>query len=345
MMKIKISKKTKRILGIYLAAVAILYIVVFQVPKVTDKFETTQVLENGTLEVSCEAKGYVVKDEAVCTADSTGTIEYKFNGGTVVKKGTDIAAIETVKEKKGGEKEPARKYRDYLTRLKNFRLLSEGCSSPISGVVSYSIDGYEKYFSIDNLDKLRKEEAEDISSGRLELDRKAVVKGEPIFKISGDDSWYIVCWLDKEDAGKYDPDRKVRIELPAGTVDARVHSVEREGEYYRVVFFLNVYYEDFCAAREVKMTVVGSNTTGLLVSNECLIKKKGVLGVYVKTKDGDTYFRPVKVKITDGEQSVLYESVFVNDEYEQVETVSAYQEVLRDPQDALEQDMRGLKEE
>lgn len=56
MMKIKISKKTKRILGIYLAAVAILYIVVFQVPKVTDKFETTQVLENGTLEVSCEAK-------------------------------------------------------------------------------------------------------------------------------------------------------------------------------------------------------------------------------------------------------------------------------------------------
>ena len=72
---------------------------------------------------------------------------------------------------------------------------------------------------------------------------------------------------------------------------------------------------------------------------ECIIEKNGQEGVYVKTKDGDTYFKPIKVKITDGKQSVIYESIYVNDEYEQVETVSVYQEVLRHPQEALEEDM------
>ena len=49
------------------------------------------------------------------------------------------------------------------------------------------------------------------------------------------------------------------------------------------------------------------------MDNECIVKKDGQEGVYVKTKDGDTYFRPIKVKITDGKQSVIYESIYVND--------------------------------
>ncbi len=89
-MKIRISKRTRRLLILYLAVLVALYIVVFQMPKMSDKFETTQVLENGTLEVSCETTGYIVKDEAVCTANETGTIEYKWDDGTVVKKGSKI---------------------------------------------------------------------------------------------------------------------------------------------------------------------------------------------------------------------------------------------------------------
>ena len=101
-MRIRITKKTRRILLLYLAVLVALYIVVFQMPKVSDKFETTQVLENGTLEVSCSAEGYIIKDEAVCVASKTGVIHYNMEDGTVVKKGTKIESIddtETDKEK------------------------------------------------------------------------------------------------------------------------------------------------------------------------------------------------------------------------------------------------------
>ena len=103
-MNIRVSKKTRRLLILYLAALVALYIVIFQVPKVSEKFETTQVLENGTLEVSCEASGYVIKDEAICTANQTGALEYKWDDGTVVKKGSKLATIHEPESDKEKEK-------------------------------------------------------------------------------------------------------------------------------------------------------------------------------------------------------------------------------------------------
>ncbi len=336
-MKIRIPKKTRRLLILYLAALVILYIVVFQMPKMSDKFETTQVLENGTLEVSCEAEGYLIKDEAVCTAEETGTIEYKMDENTVVKKGTTIASIEAADTDK--ESDIKGKYQKILDGLKGYDLLTETSKAPISGVFSMSVDGNEKFFRIDNLDKITKEKAEDRDLDTMDLNREKVNKGEPVFKISSDDAWYIVCWVEKADARKYEEGQKVRITIDDSTMDAKVQTIKKEGEFYKMVFYLNVYYEDFCAARKVDMTVVQSNTMGVIVDNECIIEKNGQQGVYVKTKDGDTYFRPIKVKITDGKQSVIYESIYVNDKYEQVETVRVYQEVLRHPQEALEKDL------
>ena len=337
-MRIRITKKTRRILILYLAVLVLLYIVVFQMPKMSDKFETTQVLENGTLEVSCEAKGYVVKDEAVCLADKTGTMEYKVEDGNEVKKGTTIVSI-TEPEGENKESNIRGKYEESLELLKGYDLLSETSKAPISGVLSMSIDGYEKYFCSSNIDKITKEEAESFSPKQMDLSREKVNQGEPIFKISDDDNWYILCWISKEDVSKYEEGQKVRVTIGEETLDARVESIKQEGEFFKMVIYLDVYYTDFTSAREVDVTIVQSNTVGVIVDNECIIEKDGQPGVYVKTKDGDTYFKPIKVKITDGNQSVIYESIYVNDKYEQVETVRVYQEVLRDPQAALEKEL------
>ncbi|MCR5033879.1 MAG: HlyD family efflux transporter periplasmic adaptor subunit [Clostridia bacterium] len=336
-MKIRISKKTRRILVLYLAVLVLLYIVIFQMPKMSDKFETTQVLENGTLEVSCEAEGYIVKDEAICVCSKTGTISYRVEDGTVVKKETKIESIEETDSEK--ESEIKGKYQKLLDQLKGYDLLMQSSTAPISGVFSMSMDGNEKYFRIDNLDKIKKETVEDLSMKQVDLQREKVNQGEPVFKISNDDAWYIVTWVEKADARKYEEGEKVRITIGDSTLDAKVRTIKRDGEFFKMVFYLNVYYEDFCSARKVDMTVVQSNTMGVIVDNECIIEKHGQKGVYVKTKDGDTYFRPIKVKITDGKQSVIYESIYVNDKYEQVETVRVYQEVLRHPQEALEEDL------
>jgi putative membrane fusion protein len=335
-MKTIIPKRTRKIIACYLAALIILYVVIYVVPKVTDLFETTQVLENGTLIISCEAEGYLVKDETINIAGKTGTIKYNVEEGTVIKKGTDVVDITEVPE--DADKDIRLKYNGDLEKLAGYDGVEVGGNSPISGVLSFTIDGNEPYFNTKNLKKITQDGAKDHSGGTTNLKRQNAVKGEPVFKVSSDDKWYMVCWMDKEDAKAFEAGTAVRLELPEGKVNATIQSVKKEDGDYKVVIYSNGYYKAFAETREADVTIVKSNNTGLICDNECIIEVDGVEGVYVVDKNGDYKFKPINVLVTDGKQSVLSEKTFTNDKYELVETVIVHDEVLRNPQKALEKE-------
>ncbi|MDO4869965.1 MAG: HlyD family efflux transporter periplasmic adaptor subunit [Bacillota bacterium] len=335
-MKTKIPKKTRRIVLCYLAILVILYVIIYVVPKVTGMFETTQTLENGTLIISCEAEGYLVKDETINLADKTGILKYKVVEGTVIKKGTTITAYDSEAEESSEEVNIHSKYDSLLKNLGDYDGVKSGMKSPISGVLDFSMDGNENYFSMDNLKNITKEGVDERSYDIEELEREKVIQGEPIFKVSNDDNWYVVCWLKKSNAKGYEEGMEVDLQLPEGTVDATVYSVEKEGDLYKTVFYTNGYYKAFAHTRKADMTIVKSNNTGLIVDNECIIEVDGVKGVYVVDKDGDYKFKPINITASDKKQSVISEKTFTNDKYELVETVIVHDEVLRDPQKALE---------
>ena len=98
-----------------------------------------------------------------------------------------------------------------------------------------------------------------------------------------------------------------------------------------MVLETNRYYSGFAVDRVVEGTVINTDVSGLLVSNHCLTKKDGVVGVYVKNRTGDYEFTPVQVKISNGEQSVLAEGQFLDADGNIVETLEIYDEVLADP--------------
>lgn len=347
-MQIKVSKKRKRLIAVYLLLLLVLYVVIYILPKITDIFETTQILEPGVLEISCETEGYIVKDEAVVLADKTGDMVYLNRDGTVVKKGSGICDIEATDKGSGEEKaEIDVRYSEYLDKLKNYDGLYSGEDSPISGIFSTSIDGGEKYFSIDNLDNIKKDKAESFDFKEIDLSRKDVVEGEPVYKITGDDHWYALCWIDSEEAEEYEEGDYVTLSLPAGDVKARLQEKQSEksdgGKTVRMVFYMNRYYAELASVRKEKMTITMTNSSGLLVDNECLISREGQIGVYVKTKDDVYVFKPVNIKASNSKQSVISDGTYVNEDYEQVTTVNVYDEVLRNPQSALEEEQAAEK--
>ena len=97
-MKRKLTKKTKRAIFLYIVILLLLFTIVEVLPKVTDIFETTQVLEPGTLTLSYETKGYFVKTEEIGVAADSGEIEYPVTEGTVVKKGAEVVSIKAVQQ-------------------------------------------------------------------------------------------------------------------------------------------------------------------------------------------------------------------------------------------------------
>ena len=93
------------------------------------------------------------------------------------------------------------------------------------------------------------------------------------------------------------------------------------------------------------MTVVASDSSGLLVTNKAIIKKHGKKGVYVKNKNGKYIFRQIKVIATDGKESVLKDAAFTTEDGQQITTVNVYDEVLRHPKSALENDLKKEEEQ
>lgn len=338
-MGLKFNKKTKRAICIYIIVLLLLYVVVEVLPKVTTIFETTEILQVGNLALKCETEGYFIKEEAICIAPESGTITYKEKVGTPVKKGHKMCKVKT----DSSMDDKGNRFENYVERLEGFEGLSDSYKSPISGVYSLSIDGYEKVFTPENMTKVTKDTAEGISTKTANLERTNIIKGEPVYKISGDDEWYVLCWMDKSKAVNYPEGTKVVLQLPDGDVNARVSYNKTEGESVRVIFKLDVYYKSFAETRKADMVVIARADEGLIVSNSCIIEKDGQKGVYVVNKNGTAKFTRIKIISSDEEYSVLADTSFYDEEQNQVFTVNVYDEVLTNPESALKKEQKEGK--
>ncbi len=336
-MKIKISRNIRKYIILYLALILILYLVIEMVPRMTTAFETTQILEPGNLVLTCETTGYLIKEETINIAPESGTIKYLVKEGTVVSKNRKVIEI----GESEANMEGSVKYEDLLDGMQGYSGLVERRRTPISGVFSLSMDGSEQAMNPAHMDSLSYEKVKDLPMKARSLETGAVAAGDPMYKVTDDNKWYVVCWLDKDEAEGYSEGQEMKLQLPAGTVDATIRSVTKEEDRYKVIFRSDMYYKELAASREVDMTITSSDCSGLLVDNVCLIEKEGKQGVYVRNKNGDYYFVQVNVIETDGKESVISESSYYDPEKEDiVYTVSVYDEVLKQPEKALKQELK-----
>lgn len=335
-MKIKISRNIRKYLILYIALILILYLVIEVVPKVTDIFESTQILEPGDLVLTNEASGYLVKTEAICTAPEGGPIEYLVKDGAAVRKNQKLVRIDSA----GEEESFGQRHGDLLERLKGYDGLSETKRASISGIFSLTMDGSEKELNPARLDSLTHEKVKDLPMHPVDLTQTSVSAGEPIYKVTDDNRWYVVCWVKEDVAEGYSQGQMVNLRLPDGVVRAEVRSVTRDEKQYRIVFSSDRYYKTLASTRQVKMTIEGTEQSGLLVDNECIIEKDGKEGVYVRDKNGEYNFTRVNVLETDGKESVISETKYIDADGETISTVSVYDEVLKNPEKELKKELR-----
>ena len=339
-MKISIPNRIRKYILYYLALLVILYIVISLVPKLTDAFESTEILKPGDLKLTCETSGYFVKKEAIATAESAGALEYKHEPGYIAGKDWPMVSIDSGEaiQESGGNVSTA--FATQMKQLKGFDRVRETNNAPISGIFSLSIDGGEAYFSPENLEKITKDEADSISIKSKSLKRSNTTAGDPLFKITSDGRWYFVCWLKEKDKERFDQGQEVTLALPGGDVEATIDSVVAEKKLFRFVISSNRYYDGLESARREEATISGRNVRGLLIDNDCIIEKKGTEGVYVRDKNGDYSFVPVRIISTDGKKSILTESRFYDEKGKTVMTVSVYDEVSRNPERELKRDIK-----
>ena len=341
-MKIKISRHIRKYIILYLAVLLALYLVIEMVPKVTNVFETTQILEPGNLVLSYEAKGYMIKSETIVLSPQSGTIVYRAKEGTPVSKNQRVVDIDA----EGDQDGESHKYSNLMEDLEGYEGVVTSKRTPASGIFSLTMDGSEKALNPAHMDSLTEEIAEDLPLHGKDLQEENVTRGDPIYKITNDNKWYVVCWMKEDEMRGLAEGQEVRLNLPAGSASAVVRSITKEEKKYKIIFYSDVYYKELSTAREVDLTIESSDRSGLLIDNECIIEKDGSEGVYVRNKNGDYYFVKVNVIETNGKESVISESSYYDPEVEDiVYTVSVYDEVLKNPKKALKKELKEEEKE
>jgi hypothetical protein len=330
------KKGGKIVIAIYLAAFLALYAVIFIAPEIVDAMQQTAVLEYGSLSISDEVTGYVVRKETVYLADQSGEIRYYVGEGVKIRKGIrllDIVASGEPAERPKSDLDPLRE------RIGGNGVALTANVSPEGGVISFYSDGYETIFSPETIGGLTKRQAETAAAPVQRLTRDSgvhVLKGEPMYKIVDDALWYMIFWLDGDSsaAAHYETGKSVTARLPGGEVRGKIESVTEQGEMRMIRLAFDRYYEELTRTRSIEATVVTADYSGLIAESDSIVSEDGQSGVYARRKNGNFEFVPVNEIHSENGQSVLSASTFTGKDGREVRTVNVYEEILRDPPQA-----------
>lgn len=321
------DKIKNKIVIIFVIALVSLYGIIYIIPKVTGALVSSYTAEYGELKITDDVPGYLVRNEKVYLSDISGKANPYVEGGTLVRSGTTVMEVTA-----GSGSEIDEKYTEVLKRIGEDGIKTNTFTVDGVGVVSFYTDGYESKITPENMEKSDFAYYSKLSQEQvLNLKRDNIAAGEPVFKLVDRTQWYMVCFVDKDHMGRYAVGDQITVEFDNDYVEASVYKVKKEGDKARIILSIGNYLEDFARIRVADISLVTSNTKGLIIENSSISKKKGVEGVYVKDKTSEFVFLPVQVLSSDGERSVIADSSFIDDKGEQHMTVNIYDEVLKNP--------------
>ncbi len=327
------ARLNKKTVVIFILLVVALYIVIEIIPRVTGALTGTETLEYGQLKVEVPVNAWVARDETVYKATKSGSMKGFADEGTLVKRGSKVVDF-TVSEKSSEDQDDGgKRYKGMIQRLGDDLKEDKNQKAQRKGLFSCYIDGYESILSPDGLSKLEYSDVKGIDKQPKDLKRKKAIAGEPIYKIADNSQWYLVFWIEDNDISKFEKGASVKIAFEDDDVEAKVYSIDQDGDRYRTVVSTNRYYKDLMKIRTADVNIVTTDMEGLLISNKCLTTKKKKVGCYVKTTTGEYVFREVQTLATDGDKTLVTETQFFDEDGNTVNTVKAYDEVLTNPKE------------
>lgn len=303
MKNVKNGMTIKKGVLIFAALFAVFYIMIYIVPTVSDIFKQTYIAEYGTLDSSRQAECIIVRDEKAYKTSSSGSVDRVREAGELVKAGSHIVSVGS-------------------TAMYNESI----------GIVSYYYDGYEDSITPENMDKLSQSFFKEFDDkvGVHKAGTGSVESGATVFKIIDRTKWYLVFWLDKDDADIFEEGADVLVNFGEDEeLQMSVFSMAKDGSKIKFVLVCDRMYEDFDKHRIVDCVITARSNSGIIINTDSIVEVDGVQGVYVVDKYGKENFKPIQIYSTQGNKTVVAKNYFYDSEGYPVETVKNYDEILK----------------
>ena len=336
------GKDRKSPVVILFIVAAVLYAIIYILPRVTGVLRSSYTAEYGELKTFDKTEGYVVRNEFVYFSNDTGVANRYIKENKLVRRGTRIMEVQSSGRETGNEDvnalDTSAKGNSALGNIRDnvkgeHHIDTEDFVTEQEGIVSYHADGYESELTPETMDSRDKAYFQKLkNSSDISLGNEIVSETDPVFKICDRATWYIICYIPREHANRYSEGTRLDIKINDGdTITGKVLNISDERREKRLTIKTNYYHKKFATLRKIDVEVITSDVMGLLISNTSIVEKGGKKGVYVRQKTGKYKFVPIHVIATDGTDSAISPSQFRDADGNTVSTVRSYDDILRRP--------------
>lgn len=252
-----------------------------------------------------------------------------------------INDIITKKAKISGESSAAGSYLKqlYNQRTKLEEQLNSGAEyikAPVSGIVSYKVDGLEETLTSSNFSTLSKEFLEklNLKTGQL------IATNDECGKIIDSSKCYIATISNSEESRKAKLEDKVQIRLSNNKViDAKINYISQENEEETLIILeINKQINELANYRKISFDLIWWSDTGLKVPNQAIVEENG-LNYVVRNRAG--YLDKIAVNVTRKNEKYSIVSNYdtedlkglglTNDEIKSMKSVAIYDELILNP--------------
>lgn len=253
----------------------------------------------------------------------------------------EIDKLVTKKAKTAGETSPRGSYLNQLieTRKTYENQLNSGAEyvkAPISGVVSYRVDGLEETLTPNSLETLTSEYLE-----KLELKTgKIVATNEECGKVINNFGCYIATISDSEEAKNAEVGDRLKVRLANNSeISAQIENVKHE-ENGKCIIILKVTEQiaELINYRKTTFDLIWWSASGLKVPNQAILEKDG-LNYVVRNRAG--YLSELLVKVKEKSENYSIVEPYSNEELKELgysskditsyKKISLYDEILINP--------------
>ncbi len=201
--------------------------------------------------------------------------------------------------------------------------------SPMSGIVSYYIDGYEDFFVERNLfsidyEKLMNQMIEPINYSTLFAHSEDI-----IYKVINGNDWKLIAMVDSYYKDFFTKGKFIEVKIDSEIVRGEVVEIISENENLAIVIKMQQLINDFQKIRVTDAQLYPSNYRGLKIENTSLVKNNGSYGVYVLNVNNQAKFVAVKIVGYDENFAIVMSDSFTENGKIH-STVRLYDEVIRD---------------
>ncbi len=213
---------------------------------------------------------------------------------------------------------------------------AEYVKAPMSGIVSYKVDGLEETLTPDNFGSINKEFLENLNLKTGEI----VATSEEAGKVIDNFACYIATISSSEEAKQAEVGDDVKIRLSNNAeISAEITSISQENENeVLLILKVNEQIEELINYRKISFDLIWWDETGLKIPNEAIVEIDGLKYV-VRNRAG--YLNKILVNVTkQGEDysivqpyttEELKELGFSNEKINSYRKISLYDEIILNP--------------